>query len=136
MSINERVAESSANKEVSKVYDDIKKTRNTDYINNFWKHLANDPILLQETWGQFKSAMSSGEIPALMKELIYIAVSISNNCNYCIHSHTAAAKNMGMTSGMYNELMNVILMANKTNSIANALGVAVDERYSCEEKGQ
>ncbi len=136
MAVNNQVYISSANSEVSLVYDDIKKTRNTNTINNFWKHLANNPILLRETWDQFKGSMADGEISALMKELIYIAVSISNNCNYCIHSHTASAKKLGMTPDMYNELINVILMANKTNSIAIAMGVEVDEQFLSKENGK
>ena len=134
MPVNNQVGESSANREVAIVYDDIKKTRIIDSINKFWKHLANNPVLLQETWEQFKNSMADGEISALMKELIYIAVSISNNCNYCIHSHTVSAKKLGMTPDMYNELIDVILMANKTNSIAIASGVEVDEQFLCKNR--
>ena len=111
------------------VFNDIKKTRNTEYINNFWRSLSHDPHLLTETWSQLKETMDDGEIPRLMKELIYIAVSTANNCNYCIHSHTATARAIGMTDQMYNELLGVILLANKTNTMATALGVEVDKAY-------
>ena len=112
------------------VFNDIKKTRNTEYINNFWRSLSHDPKLLTETWSQLKETMrDNGEIPRLMKELIYIAVSTANNCNYCIHSHTATARALGMTEQMYNELLEIILLANKTNAMATALGVEVDNVY-------
>ena len=100
-----------------KVFDDIKKTRNTNYINNFWKDLSHNDEELHNTWSELKSVMSEGEIPYLYKEMIYVAVSIINNCNYCIHSHTYAARKAGMTDVQYKELLTVILMANKTNAL-------------------
>lgn len=111
------------------VFDDIKKTRNTKYINNFWRDLSHNDEELHSTWNDLKSIMTEGEIPYLYKEMIYVAVSIINNCNYCIHSHTYAAKKAGMTSDQYKELLSVILMANKTNALATALGTKVDDVF-------
>ncbi len=118
-----------------KVFDDIKKTRNTNYINNFWKDLSHNDKELHNTWSELKSIMSEGEIPYLYKEMIYVAVSIINNCNYCIHSHTYAARKAGMTDVQYKELLTVILMANKTNALATALGTQVDDVFDTSKEG-
>ena len=118
-----------ATPEVRAVFDDIKATRNTDYINNFWKVLANDPAALRRTWASVKEVMAPGALDALTKELAYIAVSVTNNCEYCIHSHTASAAAKGMTPQMFRELMAVIALANQTNRLANGYRVDVDERY-------
>ncbi len=116
-----------ASPEVKAVYDDIRAVRNTDYINNFWKALAHHPDTLKRIWASLKEVMGPGEIDSLTKEMIYIAVSIANNCDYCIHSHTASAFAKGMTPGQYQELMAVIGMAHQTNGIATGLKVPVDE---------
>ena len=113
----------------NEVFEDIKETRKTNYINNFWQDLSHNDEELYNTWNQLKSVMSEGEIPYVYKEMIYVAVSIINNCNYCIHSHTYAAKKAGMTNAQYKELLSVILMANKTNALATALGTQVDDVF-------
>jgi AhpD family alkylhydroperoxidase len=115
--------------EVRAVYDDIKATRSSDYINNFWKVLANDPPTLRRTWASVKEVMAPGALDPLAKELAYIAVSVTNNCEYCIHSHAASAAAKGMTPQMFRELMAVIALANQTNRLANGYRVDVDERY-------
>ncbi|NNG02254.1 MAG: carboxymuconolactone decarboxylase family protein [Desulfobacteraceae bacterium] len=118
-----------ASQEVRAVYDDIRELRNTEYINNFWKALANHPKTLKRVWAGLKEVMGSGEIDTLTKEMIYIAVSIANTCDYCIHSHTAAAFAKGMSAGQYEELLAVVAMAHQTNGIANGMKVPVDEVY-------
>ena len=118
-----------ASAEVRAVYDDIMRTRGTDWINNFWKALANDPPTLRRTWESIKEGMAPGALDPLTKELIYLAVSASNGCAYCIVSHGAAAKKQGMTPAMLGELMAVVGMANETNSLANGYRVPVDERF-------
>jgi len=115
--------------EVRAVYDDIRATRKTDWINNFWKVLANDPATLERTWTAAKEVMAPGELDALTKELVYLAVSVTNNCEYCIHSHTAAARAKGMTPAMFKELMAVVALANATNRLANGYRIDVDERF-------
>jgi AhpD family alkylhydroperoxidase len=114
---------------VRAVFDDIKTTRNVDWINNFWKALANDPATLWRIWASVKEVMAPGEIDALTKEMIYVAVSVTNNCEYCIMSHTAGARNKGMTRQMWSELMAVVALANETNRLANGYRVDVDERF-------
>jgi AhpD family alkylhydroperoxidase len=118
-----------AGAEVRAVYDDIMTTRGIDWINNFWKALANDPASLRRTWESLKEVMEPGALNPLTKELIYLAVSASNGCAYCTASHAAAAKRLGMTPAMFGELMAVVGMANKTNSLANGYRVPVDERF-------
>ncbi|HUN63202.1 MAG TPA: carboxymuconolactone decarboxylase family protein [Candidatus Sulfotelmatobacter sp.] len=118
-----------ANPQVKAVYDDIRATRKTDYINNFWKAIAHDPELLKRTWEDLKATMAPGALDALTKELIYIAVSVSNNCQYCIYSHTASAFSKGMTPEMFKELQQVIGMANETNKLVTGYQVAVDARF-------
>jgi AhpD family alkylhydroperoxidase len=118
-----------ASAEVRAVYDDIMTTRGTDWINNFWKALANDPPTLRRTWESIKEVMAPGVLDPLTKELIYLAVSASNGCFYCIASHGAAANNQGMTPAMLGELIAIVGMANETNSLANGYRVPVDERF-------
>ena len=115
--------------EVRAVYDDILATRKTDYVNNFWKALANDPASLRRTWESIKQIMKPGALDALTKELIYVAVSVTNQCPYCIASHTASAQSKGMTDEMFHELMAVVGMANETNRLAAGYQVEVDERF-------
>ncbi len=114
--------------EVRAVYDDIMATRKTDRINNFWKALANDPATLKRTWEDIKQIMAPGALDALTKELIYVAVSSSNQCGYCIASHTAAARKKGMTDHMFRELMAVVGMANETNRLAAGYQIEIDEQ--------
>ncbi|MDH3600878.1 MAG: carboxymuconolactone decarboxylase family protein [Candidatus Tectomicrobia bacterium] len=121
--------------EVRAVYDDIRAVRQTDVINNFWKALANDPAQLQRTWEALKVVMAPGALDALTKELIYIAVSTANSCDYCIHSHTAAARAKGMTEGQYAELMSVIGMAHQTNGLSTMMKVPVDTMFRVGENG-
>jgi len=118
-----------ASTEVRAIYDDILSTRQTDYVNNFWKALAHDPVTLRRTWESIKQVMASGALDALTKELIYLAVSVSNQCNYCIASHTAAARRAGMTDPMFTELMAVVGMANESNRLASGYQVEIDERF-------
>ena len=118
-----------ASPEVKAIYDDIRATRKTDYINNFWKAIAHDPALLKRTWADLKATMAHGALDPLTKELIYIAVSVTNNCQYCIYSHTASAFSKGMTPEMFKELQAVIGMANETNKLVTGYQVEVDERF-------
>ncbi|MBD2438544.1 carboxymuconolactone decarboxylase family protein [Nostoc sp. FACHB-110] len=119
-----------ATDEVRAVYDDIRATRQTDYINNFWKALANHPPTLQRTWQTIKEVMAGpGELDPLVRELIYIAVSVTNNCDYCISSHSAAARSKGMNDAMFGELMAIIGTANMTNRLANGYKIPVDEQF-------
>jgi AhpD family alkylhydroperoxidase len=118
-----------ASPEVRAVYEDIMATRNTDWINNFWKALANDPATLKRTWQDIKQIMAPGALDPLMKELIYLAVSVTNQCGYCIASHTAAARNKGMTDDMFRELMAVVGMANESNRLASGYQIKIDEAF-------
>jgi AhpD family alkylhydroperoxidase len=120
---------SDASAEVRAVYDDIKATRKTDRINNFWKALAHDPATLRRTWQSVKEIMAPGALDALTKEMIYVAVSATNQCGYCIASHTAAARKAGMTDAMLAEVMAVVGMANETNRLASGYQVEIDERF-------
>ena len=114
---------------VKAVYDDIMATRATDYINNFWKALAHDPATLRRTWESVKQIMAPGAIDPLTKEMVYLAVSASNQCGYCIASHTAAARKVGMTDAQFAELMAVVGMANETNRLVSGYQVEIDERF-------
>jgi len=116
-----------ASPQVRAVYNDIKKTRNVPDVNNFWKYLARDPVTLQRTWQSVKEVMAPGALDALAKELIYVAVSVTNGCAYCIATHTAAARKAGMTDAMFGELMAVVGMANETNSLADGYRVPIDD---------
>ncbi len=118
-----------ASPEVRAVYDDIMATRKIDWINNFWKVLAHHPASLKRTWESLKQVMAPGALDPLFKEMIYLAVSATNNCEYCIGSHTASARKAGMTDAMLGELMAVIGMANETNRLANGYRVELDERF-------
>ena len=115
--------------EVRAVYDDIMATRQTDYINNFWKAIAHDPATLKRTWESIKQIMAPGALDAVTKEMIYLAVSSSNGCGYCIASHTAGARKAGMTNQQFMELMAVVGMANETNRLVSGYQVEIDERF-------
>ena len=118
-----------AGPEVRAVYDDIMATRKVDQVNNFWKALAHDPATLKRTWESIKQVMASGSLDALTKELIYVAVSVTNNCGYCIATHTAAAQKKGMTDAMFAELMAVIGMANGNNGLATGYQIEIDDQF-------
>jgi AhpD family alkylhydroperoxidase len=118
-----------ASPEVRAVYDDIMATRKVDRVNNFWKAIAHDPVTLKRTWESIKQVMAPGALDALTKELIYVAVSVTNNCGYCIATHTAAAQKKGMTDVMFAELMAVVGMANETNNLATGYQVEVDDQF-------
>jgi AhpD family alkylhydroperoxidase len=118
-----------ASPEVRAVYDDIMATRKTDWVNNFWKVLAHDPASLRRIWANIKEVMGPGTIDPLVKEMLYVAISASNGCRYCIASHGAAARNKGMTEGQYSELLAIVGLANETNRLVTALDVEVDERF-------
>jgi AhpD family alkylhydroperoxidase len=118
-----------ASPEVRAVYDDIMATRKTDWINNFWKAIAHDPVTLKRTWEDIKQIMAPGALDSLTKEMIYVAVSVTNQCDYCIASHTAAAQKKGMTDKMFAELMAVVGMANETNKMVTGYQVEIDEQF-------
>jgi AhpD family alkylhydroperoxidase len=125
--------EVSANPRVKAIFDDIRATRKTEFVNNFWRALANQPELLQRTWSSIKDVMiEPGALDPLTKELIYIAVSTMNSCSYCIHSHTAAARSKGLTDRQHAELLAVIGMAAETNALATALQIPVDPEFAVE----
>jgi len=112
---------------VRAVFDDIMRTRNVPDVNNFWKYLANDPATLKRTWESLKQVMAPGALDPLTKELVYIAVSVTNNCDYCIASHSASASKAGMDAAMFGELMAVIGMANETNRLVSGYQVPIDQ---------
>lgn len=118
-----------AGPEVRAVYDDIMAARKTDWVNNFWKALANHPPTLRRTWESVKEVMAPGALDRMVKEMIYIAVSATNGCEYCVRSHTAGARQAGMTDAMLGELMAVVGMANETNRLANGYQVDIDEAF-------
>ena len=118
-----------AGAEVRAVYDDIMATRKTDRVNNFWKAIAHDPALLRRTWQNAKEVMAPGALDPLMKEMIYVAVSVTNQCGYCIASHTVAARKAGMSDAMFGELMAVVGRANETNRLASGYQVEIDEQF-------
>lgn len=120
---------SQAPPEAKAVFDDIKATRGVDDVNNFWKYLANEPRMLRHTWESLKDIMGPGALDPLTKELIYVAISVSNNCSYCMASHTAAARAKGATDAQLAELYAVVGLANMTNRLANAYKVPVDEAF-------
>jgi AhpD family alkylhydroperoxidase len=115
--------------DVLAVFEDIKRTRNVADVNNFWKYLARDPALLARTWRSVKDVMAPGALEPLVKEMLYLAVSVTNGCGYCIASHTAAARKAGMTEAMFGELMAVVGMANETNRLANGYRVPIDAMF-------
>ncbi len=118
-----------ASPEVRAVYDDIMAVRKTDWINNFWKAIANDPVMLKRTWEDIKQIMGPGTLDPLIKELIYVAVSVTNQCDYCIASHTVSARKKGMTDAMFKELMAVVGMANETNRLVAGYQVEIDDQF-------
>ena len=130
MALQTPVEYDDASAAVKAVYDDIMATRNTDWVNNFWKVLAHHPQTLQRVWSNIKQVMANGALDPLTKELIYVAVSVTNNCNYCIASHTAGAKAKGMTDEQLGELLAVVGLANETNRLAVGYGVPIDERFA------
>ncbi|HEV2000136.1 MAG TPA: carboxymuconolactone decarboxylase family protein [Xanthobacteraceae bacterium] len=119
----------SASSAVRAVFDDIKKTRNVEDVNNFWKYLARDPALLKRTWESVKETMRPGALDPLTKEMVYLAVSVTNGCPYCIASHTFAARKASMSEAMFGELMGVVGMANETNRLANGYRVPIDPAF-------
>jgi len=129
MAIMHPIEYADASPEVRAVYDDIRATRKTDWINNFWKALANDPATLKRTWESIKQIMAPGAIDSLTKELVYIAVSVTNQCPYCIASHTVSARNKGMTDAMFHELIAVVGMANETNRLVAGYLVEIDDEF-------
>jgi AhpD family alkylhydroperoxidase len=118
-----------ASAQVRAVFDDIKRTRQVADVNNFWKYLAHDPTTLERTWASIKEILTPGALDALTKEMIYVAVSVTNGCGYCIASHSAAARKAGMSEAMFGELMAVVGMANETNRLANGYRVPVDPAF-------
>ena len=118
-----------ASPRVRAVYDDIMRTRNVDWVNNFWKVLARDPDTLERIWSNVKQVMAPGALDPLTKELIYVAVSVTNNCRYCIASHSAGARSKGMTNEQFAELLAVVGLANETNRLANGYDPPVDARF-------
>jgi len=116
-----------ASPQVRAVFDDIKKTRNVPDVNNFWKYLARDPKTLKRTWESVKEVMAAGALEPLVKEMVYVAVSVTNGCAYCIATHTEAARRVGMSEAMFGELMAVVGMANETNRLANGYKVPIDD---------
>ncbi|MDE0095236.1 MAG: carboxymuconolactone decarboxylase family protein [Gammaproteobacteria bacterium] len=118
-----------APEEVQKVFDEIKAARDIPDVNNFWKALAHDPVTLRRVWNSLSQVMKPGALDPLTKEMLYIAVSIANNCEYCIHSHTAAARAKGMTETQYAELLAVVSMASQTNALVTGMKVPVDEDF-------
>lgn len=120
---------SKASARVRAVYDDIKTSRKVPDVNNFWKYLANDPAGLERTWSSVKEIMAPGALDPLVKELVYVAVSVTNGCGYCIASHTASAQRAGMTDAMFGELMAVVGMANETNRLVNGYRVPIDAMF-------
>ncbi len=118
-----------ASREVRAVFDDIMATRQTNWVNNFWKALAHDPATLERTWESVKQIMAPGALDALTKEMIYVAVSVTNQCAYCIASHTASARKKGMSETMFAELIAVVGMANETNRLAAGYQVEIDEQF-------
>jgi AhpD family alkylhydroperoxidase len=129
MTVLPLLSDEEASAEALAVFNDIREKRGTDYVNNFWRALAHDPDELKSVWERLQTVMAPGALDPLIKELIYIAVSATNGCAYCVHSHTASAKAKGLTPEMHAELLQVIAMASRTNALAVALGVPVDERF-------
>ena len=129
MSKPQPIEHAEASRKVRAVFDDIKKSRNVPDVNNFWKYLANDPALLERTWKSLKEVMAPGALDPVVKEMIYLAVSVTNGCGYCIASHGAAARKAGMSEAMFGELMGVVGMANETNRLANGYRVPIDAAF-------
>lgn len=137
MSTTRPLPDPEADPRVKAVFDDIRATRRTDFINNLWQHLAFDPALLERTWAEVKAVMATpSSLDPLTKELVYIAVSVVNGCSYCVHSHTAAARAKGMTAAQHAELMAIVGLAAKTNQLATALQVPVDPAFDAMARTQ
>ena len=129
MSTVKLLADDELSVEAAAVFADIRATRNSDFINNFWRALAHDPVTLKRTWESVKAVMAPGALDPKMKEMLYIAVSIAHGCPYCIHSHTAAARAKGMTEAEYHEMIAIVGMAAETNRLVTALGVPIDREF-------
>ncbi len=129
MSRRKPIEYADAASQVRAVFNDIKRSRKVDDVNNFWKYLANDPALLKRTWQSVKEVMAEGALSPLVKELLYVAVSVTNGCEYCIASHAASARKAGMTDAMFGELLAVVGMANETNRLANGFRVPIDTAF-------
>jgi len=129
MAVDKPLTDAQAGPEARAVFDDIRRVRGTEFVNDFWRTLAHDPALLAATWERLKVVMAPGALDPLTKELVYLAVSTANGCEYCIHSHTAAAKAKGMTPEMHGELLAVIAMASQTNALVTAMQVEVDDAF-------
>ena len=129
------LTDAEATPEARAVFDDIRKTRKTDFVNNAWRAQANHPAMLKRNWERAKTTMAPGAIDALSKEFIYLAVSIMNNCEYCIHSHSHFARQKGMTDAQYTELLEVIALATENNRMMTAMHVPVDERFKVRTPG-
>lgn len=129
MSMMPILADGDLSPEASAVFADIRATRKTDFVNNFWRVLAHDPVALKRTWESVKQVMTPGALDPLTKELIYVAVSMANSCEYCIRSHTAAARAKGMTEAQFMEMVSVVAMAAETNRMVISLQVPVDEAF-------
>lgn len=132
---SKKTAATSHQDRVKAVFDDIKASRNVPDVNNFWKYLARDPALLERTWAGVKEVMAPGALDPLVKEMIYVAVSVTNGCGYCIASHSAAARKAGMTEAMFGELMSVVGMANETNRLVNGYRVPIDDMFEKADPG-
>ncbi len=129
MALWPKLSDADASPEARAVFDDIRAARNSDYVNDIWRVLANDPALLARTWEQIKTVMKPGALDALTKELIYVAVSMTNDCEYCVTTHTGAARAKGMTDAQFGELLAVVGLANQLNAIVAGTRVEVDEKY-------
>jgi AhpD family alkylhydroperoxidase len=130
MAVRKPLTDEEAGAEARAVFDDIRRVRGTEFVNDFWRTLAHDPDLLAATWERLKVVMAPGALDPLTKELLYVAVSTANGCEYCIHSHTAAAAAKGMTPAMHGELLAVIAMASQTNALVTAMQVEVDDMFN------
>ncbi|MDO5613848.1 MAG: carboxymuconolactone decarboxylase family protein [Paracoccus sp. (in: a-proteobacteria)] len=135
MAVLPLLSDDDASPDARATFDAIRAARGTDYVNNFWRALAYDPALLAATWDRLSQVMAPGALDPLVKELVYLAVSVANGCDYCIHSHTAAAQAKGMTEAQHAELLAVIAMASQTNALATALSVPVDARFRAPDGG-
>jgi AhpD family alkylhydroperoxidase len=129
MSMMPALADEDLSAEAAAVFADIRATRKTDFVNNFWRVLAHDPVALKRTWESVRQVMAPGALDPLTKELIYVAVSMANSCEYCIRSHTAAARTKGMSDEQFMELVSIVAMASETNRMALSLQVPVDEAF-------
>jgi AhpD family alkylhydroperoxidase len=132
MAVAPILSDAAADPAARAVFDEIRAVRQTDFVNNFWRALAQDPALLRATWDRLQVVMAPGALDPLVKEMLYVAVSVANGCGYCIHSHTAAARSKGMTDAMQGEMLAVIAMASQTNALATALQVPVDPVFTTE----